>query len=211
MLEVNERYNEIVEDLRNRNKTKKGNYTTAEIRGIANDILRASDIDIQSYRYSIPIVKISGNLGIEVYYSRNIDVSGKILLNDDTIERNCGERQVILINKKYSLYPARFITAYLLGYFLFNYLGSKYDEEMSVYEGEYQYLDYFSKKQDSQIGIFTEEILMPKNMFCEQYFKGSEFFRDEQRRLWDIAIKKYLSRYFEVEVSLVKKRIYQLK
>lgn len=207
MLEVNGRYNEIVEDLRNRNNTKKGNYTTTEIREIVNDILKASDIDTQDYRSSIPIVKISKKFGIVPYHEKDILVSGKILVNGTT-EKIYGNEQVIIVNEKDNLSLKRFITAYQLGCFLFRYLGSEYEDEKIFFNEEYQHFGYFSKKNDKQISRFAEEILMPENMFYKQYLRGSRCFENELGGI--IAIKEYLSRYFEVEISLVEKRIYQL-
>ncbi len=205
MLEVNGRYNEIVEDLRNRNKTKKGNYTTAEIRGIANDILIASDIDIQSYRSSIPIVKISKNFGILSYKEKNICVSGKILVNGTT-GKNYGAEQVIIVNEKYNLFLKRFVVAYQLGCFLFKYLGSEYDEEKTFYEEEYQHFVYLPRNNDKQISNFAEEILMPREMFYREYFHASECVGDCLGGMRSIAIRQYLSRYFEVEIELVGKQ-----
>lgn len=210
MLKVNERYKEIVEDLRNRNKTKKGNYTTAEIREIVNDILKASDIDTQNYRSSIPIVKISKKFGIVPYYAKDICVSGMLLINGTT-EKEYGEKQVIVIRKEDDLYLQRFVIAYQLGCFLFNYLGSEYDDGNTLFKEEYQQFNYFSKEEEAQISIFAEEILMPEKMLYKQYFISSECFWIRVRGLWNIAIKEYLSEYFEVDRSLVIKHINQLR
>lgn len=196
-------YSKIIKELKN---TKIENYSFSDITNYANRILEASrDFNPKKRKSQTLIVKTTKEFGINVYLeTMKSEIIGCIKVNGDTKQQYNVTDKVILVNKTINAgkYSQRFVTAYLLAYYLFAYLGSE-----SQCKKEYFYAEFMS--QDSRIekiaDKFAMDILMPKELFIEQHniavkVDSSSYF-----------VLEYLSRYFEVPIQIVAKRIKDIR
>lgn len=171
----------ILDDIRVKN-TNKYEYTLNEITEIANEILK--ELDYYSGRGATPIVKIAKDFGFATYKEVfGTGKSGDIHINGDTKDLY-GNDKVILVNKNQALFQSRFTIAYELAHYLFNLITKKNHCEI-----------------EKQANTFAAELMMPKDLFIKQY----NIAKDKSDN--HIFIVMYLSRFFEIPINLIEKRI----
>lgn len=200
-------YTDIVKEIREKNN-KNMNYSIGEIQCIVNDILKV--VNCYNRNCATPIVTIIEGFGIKAYVEKLSEgICGALFVNGTT-KKIYGTNSVILVNTIDKLYYQRFIIANELACFLFEYLGSDSDKNNSiVFTDEYRQ-DNASLKNKWTKSRFVTEILMPERMFCKQYMIANQecsYMNSEERNAYLIM---YLSKFFEVEKSLAKKRINEI-
>lgn len=171
----------IFDDIRVKN-TNKYEYSLNEITEIANKILK--EIDYYSGRGATPIVKIAKDFGF-VTYKETLDtgISGDMHISKDT-NNKYRNNKVILVNKNQALFQSRFTIAYELAHYLLDLIHKKEHHDI-----------------EKQATTFAAELMMPKDLFIKQY----NIAKDESDN--HIFIVMYLSRFFEIPINLIEKRI----
>lgn len=193
-------YSDIIKELK-QNKSKE--YSLQDATNYANRILEASR-QFNPYRCHTLIVKIAHQFGIATYIEKlHKGELGAIRINEDTKQIYAGNNEGILLQKDMDGYMLRFVVAYALGCYLFNYLGSdKWSNK------EYIDLRFTSKniKENKIAYRFAMEILMPTKLFIEQH---NIAFNEFNRMRY--AVLRYLSLYFKVTMDIVERRICEIK
>lgn len=193
-------YSNIIKELK-QNKNKE--YSLQDATNYANRILGASR-QFNPYKHDTLIVKIAHEFGIATYFERlHQGELGLIKINGDTKQIYGGNNAVILLKKDMDEYMLRFVVAYALGCYLFNYLGSdKWSNK------EYFNLRFTSEniKENKIAYRFAMEILMPTKLFIEQHDIAVDEFKCMR-----YAVVRYLSLYFKVTMDMVERRIYEIK
>lgn len=191
--------NELLQDLEEKNQAQH-EYSLVEIRKISNNILSISTN--YTGRCATPIVKIAKQFGIKTY-KESLNESGDININGET-EKKYGHDKVILVNKEEELFHQRFVVAHELAHYLFDFIGNeKYNDKTILFADTYQ-KDKHETIQEKRANTFAAEIMMPKELFIEQYNKA---------RVVDsshIFVFTYLSRYFETSIESIEKRIMEV-
>ncbi len=112
-----------------------------------------------------------------------------------------GYKKIILVNKNDELFHQRFVIAHELAHYLFDFLGSSNSENPDI-----EFTDTYSKDrhetlEEKRADKFAASILMPEELFIDQYNFAQKRYSSR------IFITIYLSRFFEVSVNFVDKRI----
>lgn len=160
-----------------------------EIKSIVNAILEIEEVKLNQ---STPIVRISEHYGLKVYKSNNLksNVASKMSLNES--------KKVIIINKKETIYMKRYLIAIELGKYIFDFLSN---EKYKSNEPYFHQLEYYENSSNNIEKRFATEILMPEISFLRQYLIAKESNSN-------VAFTYiYLSKFFEVPESLVRKKI----
>ena len=201
-------YNDIVKQLRLKRNENKYDYSIEEIKNIVDDILKLDKY--YNRNCATPIVKIVNKFGIGAYkVDLNKEISGKLFVNGTTKELYNTD-SVILVNNKDKIYYQRFIVAYQLACFLFEYIGSNSDKDNRILFSDEYILNRPSLRNEGIKYRFATEILMPERMFCKQYIIANQECYYTNRETRNMFIIKYLSQFFEVETKLVIKRINEI-
>lgn len=171
----------ILDDIRVKN-INNYDYSFNEIAEIANEILK--ELDYYSGRGATPIMKIAKDFGFATYKETfNTGKSGDIHISEDANNKYENDK-VIIVNKNQALFQSRFTIAYELAHYLFNLIPKKNHCEI-----------------EKQANTFAAELMMPKDLFIKQY----NIAKDKSDN--HIFIVMYLSRFFEIPINLVEKRI----
>ncbi len=190
------RLEELQKDLIEKNKVGY-EYTLSEIRKITNDIL--SMISTYTGRCATPIVKIAKLFDFRVY-KEALNESGDININGETAQKY-GHDKIILVNNEDELFHQRFVAAHELAHYLFDFLGNPEYAESNI-----QFVDTYKKDrhetlQEKRASTFAAELMMPQELFIKQY----NIARSEESNHMFIVL--YLSKYFEMPVDSIERRI----
>lgn len=151
-----------------------------------------------SSNHSIPIVKLSKRLGINVYKkSLPTDVGAKILI-DSGLKETHGSNIIIEVNENHPKAVQRFSVARELAYYLFNILEKTSVTSETFIEETY----YINEKNDSYKEI-AMNILLPDSSFCEDFLHIS---KTGNLRFTE----RYLSHLYKVPKNIVKQKIKKL-
>ena len=195
------RFEELIKDLAEKNAARY-EYSVAEISEVANRILK--NIDYYTGRGATPIVKIAKEFDFKTYKENLTDgKSGDIHINGETHSKY-GHDKIILVNKNDELYHQRFVVAHELAHYLFEFLGNPdYSDNNKIFLDTY-YKNKHETPQEKRANQFAAEILMPENLFLQQYAIAK---RTDNNRMFLLL---YLSRFFETSVDSIEKRIMEV-
>ena len=178
-------FQEMMIELEKKNMTDYS-YSTSDIYEITNKIL--TTISFYQGHCATPIVKIAKAFGF-VLYQENISNNeyGHIYVGTEAVERY-GKEKVIVVKSNISKFQQRYMVALQLGNYLLKHLGTGCNS------------NFQELLQDKQLERFVFGLLMPYELFKEQYLIASKSGNP-------MFVETYLSRYFEVPIGCVVSRI----
>ena len=155
---------------------------------------------------------------MEVYRTKELEklypqdnVSGVIYINGRTQEIYHIDK-IIFTNSFDPIEHQRFVMAHELGHYLFDYLcSSRYVDNEDFFEETYKKGEYNHNILKEKIADrFAAELLMPTDLFIEQYRYASCVDLDNSEIFRTYFIKEYLARFFNVKRSSIEKRIQEV-
>ena len=191
-------YITIIWELKN-NKGKQ--YSFSEITEYANRILNAGFQWTHQETYT-RILTVVNKFNISIYTSEIQDSKmplGMIGVNGITTMR-LGCDKAIITDRRIDENLQLFITAYLLGLYLFDYLPSGKEEYYHI-ERMGNYVDNIMEENAYR---FAMDIMMPRQRFLEQYNYAKKVNKSPY------YIQNYLSDCFRVPKIVVQKRIIEI-
>lgn len=198
---MNNKINKLLEKIRKKAKHN-SKLTMEEIDEIAETILY--DIIGCNTSDPTPIIKIAETFGLSVYQSKKLDKrhSGNIHIHDEKCNK-VGKDKIIIVDKNDNLLQQRFVIAHELGHYLFDYLGSEYEDNNKEYSCPYL-KDNHEGESEQRANRFAAALLMPKDMFISEHNNAVDV---DNRKIYVI---KYLSKLFKVKESSIDKRIIEV-
>ncbi len=191
---------ELLQNLERKNR-EGHEYSLAEIRKIANDILSMMSNNY-SGRCATPIVKIAKLFDFKTY-KESLKESGDININGETKEKY-GHDKVILVNREEELFHQRFVVAHELAHYLFDFLGNIAYEDKNILFADTYEKNKHETLQEKRANTFAAEIMMPKELFMRQYNVARQ---EDSNHMFIIM---YLSKYFETSFDSIEKRIMEV-
>lgn len=174
-------------------------YTVKEAAEVADRILCFTNYDHRE----TPIQSILAEFGIHIFGADEFDddISGIMYINSPS----CGN--CIFTDKNEPFGHQRFVAAHELGHYLFDYVC---EPRYANCFFRHTYLkNYSHSEKDRRADCFAAELLMPKDVFVEQYQKILYDERYAPIRT-SLFIEEYLANYFHVKKSSVEKRINEI-
>lgn len=192
-------FSEIVSELHDKN-SRGCAYSAQDVDDVSRSILeRMADIGAYA-NTNTPVVKIANALGFSVRTEEMWALqSGKIQVNckAEGDEGRSGSK-AILLNKEDNLFHQRFVIAHELAHYLFDCVGKV--EQGEPYEDTYL-KDHHGSESERRANRFAAELLMPQKLFVEMYGRAC------RRHANYISRLMYLSKYFEVPIASIERRI----
>ena len=147
-----------------------------------------------------PIIKIAKKFGFEVFQTPQLKqkYDGIICVDSPEYVKQKYER-LILVDAFKELQHQRFVIAHELGHYLFEYLGSNFEEEHMEFVRPYEKNNHVDLAEQ-QANRFASCILMPSNIFAAEYNNLVSQGKD------NFYITRYLARFFEVKDESIQKR-----
>lgn len=194
-------FNELIEELKKKGEENK-EYSIDDVIIIARKILL-----IATYYTGVttPINRILEDFGIHTYHTSQLskDISGVIYVGGTTKQIYSYDK-IILVDSNDPIKHQRFVAAHELAHYLFDCLSNKkYSDGRLLFCETYPKVNHSSKKE-VLADRFAAELLMPSNLFIEQYNIAME---ENNSRAYII---KYLSEYFQTKMSSIEKRIIEV-
>ena len=189
----------LLEDLKGENSRV---YSPAEIETKACMVLTVTDLYPQ--RSAVPIVKIADKFGIDVYEcDLEEDFPGDIRINGDTLKYFDRDR-VILVSADEDIFRKRFLAAHELAHYIYEFPWDPSYKNPSLLFSDKYHKDHHETLEEKRANRFAAAILMPKDLFVNQYHIA----RNEDGN--EMFIIMYLSRFFEVPINSIEKRIMEV-
>lgn len=164
-------------------------YSLLDIYDITNKIL--TTVSFYPGHCATPVVKIAKAFGFVLYQEGMSDGQyGRLYIGNESIDKY-GKEKTLVVNRNISKFQQRYMVALQLGNYLLKYLGTE------------KQLNFEQASKDEVLGQFVLELLMPRELFREQYLIASKSGNP-------MFTETYLSRYFEVPVTCVLNRIRSL-
>lgn len=186
---------------------KKRTYTVKEAVDIADKILDIAICLGYNYHRETPIEQILEKFGLWVCGKSKIDdnASGVIYVGGTT-EECYGHDKVIFTDNTEPFGHQRFIAAHELAHYLLDCLGDpKYRNDRYLFKETYPKNNHNSDKEIIA-DRFAAELLMPHDLFREQYFDALNDTKYNPNRSYAFVVM-YLAKYFNVKKSCIVKRI----
>lgn len=163
---------------------------------IARDIL--NNIDGYDKKSSTPIVSLADQLGFRTFHQKLKKGLSGIVKIDEDLKEEYGTDKVIAVNYEDSLEHLRFVIAHEIGHYIF-----EYDGISPKYSNTYQKNMHITM-DEIIANRFAAELLMPKDLFIEQYKRAKNIINDRR------FIIIYLSKYFKTSYESINKRIMEV-
>lgn len=174
------------------NKIKKSNLNIKNMEEISNVL-------IEHYRvtsFPIPIIEIMKDMGFNIYkHELENNLSGYIAINDE-LKSVIGTSKIVCVNEQDNVGHQRFTVAHELAHYLFDY------KENEPYFNTYKTTENSTNKSEIRANKFAANLLMPKNLFIDEY-------NNIKNR--DINMLAYLADRFKVSSKAIEKRMEELK
>lgn len=176
-------------------RTLKENHQafTAKIIDLIAYIIRKDVLGYKDTDDATPINAAATEFGLSVYHLQNSEIKTGLYI-DHMYNRRRKKTKAIYVNSQLNLYEQRFIIAYMLGRYLFDYIGSNYEAKHLSYKFHYDHHDRIAR-------YFAISLLMPKSMFIAEHNYAVDLNDDHD------FIIKYLSKVFQANERLVEQRI----
>lgn len=155
---------------------------------IRKDILGYKDTDDAT-----PVNAAATEFGLSVYHLQSLNIKPGLYI-DHMYNHRRKKKKAIYVYSQLGLYEQRFVIAYMLGRYLFDYIGSNYETKHLSYKFHYDHHDRIAR-------YFAISLLMPKNMFIDEYNYVIKINNDHD------FIIKHLSKMFQANEHLVEQRI----
>lgn len=195
-------YEQLIQDLKGMSANK---FVIREAEELADRLLREG-----GYFGNVgatPVVTIANNLGFTSFKEdiKDKNVSGNIFVGGTTKEVY-GVDKVIIVGSDEVYEHQRFIIAHELAHYLMDYPGSEaYDDPRKIFTETYLKVKHDSMRE-IRADRFAAELLMPKEVFLDQYIKHMIWFDYNRER----TISR-LSKIFKTKKSSIVRRISEIK
>lgn len=175
-----------IKDFRNKK------YTVDNMGEVAEKVLDKFEID----QVPVPIISIIKKLGFQVYQQKMEDELSGFIVVDDQWKDRFGTNKLVLVNSEHNNGHKRFTIAHELAHYLFDY-----DEKKPSYYNAY-YKNSDRLPDERCANQFAANLLMPKNLFIDEYNKAKKL---------DVNIVAMLADKFEVSAKAAERRLEELK